>query len=132
MLLLNSQQCLLRVMNKLGLELQIVKQHLGEVRLQLRAQLARVAHDIGREQQHELVAREFLFREHLDGLLERLPLVSALLAEVLGPTVIEVAAVNDGVRADGPVAVGEVTRDVEAPVIATLDALKTYIHECCC
>ena len=119
-------------MNKLGLELQIVKQHLGEVRLQLRAQLARVAHDIGREQQHELVAREFLFREHLDGLLERLPLVSALLAEVLGPTVIEVAAVNDGVRADGPVAVGEVTRDVEAPVIATLDALKTYIHECCC
>ena len=123
-LLLYSVQRLLRVTNELGPELQIAEQYLGEVRLQPRAQLARVAHDIGREQQHDLVARETLFREQLDGFLKRLPTVSAVLAKVLGPAVIEVAAVNDGVGADAPVSVSEVPRDVEAPVIAALDALK--------
>ena len=121
---LYSVQRLLRVTNELGLELKIAEQRLGEVRLQPRAQLARVAHDVGREQQHDLVAREPLLREHLDGFLKRLPAVSALSAEALGPEVIEVAAVNDGVGADAPVAVGQVPRDVEAPVIAALDALK--------
>ena len=123
-LLLYSVQRLLRVTNELRLELQIAEQRLGEVRLEPRAQLARVAHDIGREQQHDLAAREPLLREHLDGFLKRLPAVSALLAEALGPAASEVTAVDDGVGADAPVAVGEVPRDVEAPVIAALDALK--------
>ena len=49
--------------------------------------------------------------------------MGALLAEVLVPAVVEVAAVDDGVGADGPVAVGEVSRDLESPVGASFDAL---------
>ena len=114
---------LLRVANELGLEPQIAEQRLGEVGLEARAQLARVAHDVGREEQHDLLARIPLLREQLDGFLERLPVVGALLDEVLVPAVVEVAAVDDGVGADGPVAVGEVPRDLESPVGASFDAL---------
>ena len=43
--------------------------------------------------------------------------------EVLVPAVVEVAAVDDGVGADGAVAVGEIPRDLESPVDAPFDAL---------
>ena len=123
MLPLYPVERLLRVANELGIEPQIAEQCLGEVGLEARAQLARVAHDVGREEQHDLSARITLLREQLDGFLERLPVVGALLAEVLVPAVVEVAAVDDGVGADGPVAVGEVPRDLESPVGASFDAL---------
>ena len=45
------------------------------------------------------------------------------MAKVLVPAVVEVATVDDGVGADGPVAVGEVPRDLESPVGASFDAL---------
>ena len=123
MLPLYPVERVLRVANELGLEPQIAEQRLGEVGLEARAQLARVPHDVGREEQHDLSARIALLREQLDGFLERLPVVGALLAKVLVPAVVEVAAVDDGVRADGPVAVGEVARDLESPVGASFDAL---------
>ena len=123
MLPLYPVERLLRVANELGLEPQIAEQRLGEVGLEARAQLARVAHDVGREEQHNLSARIPILREQLDGFLERLPVVGALLAEVLVPAVVEVAAVDDGVGADGPVAVGEVSRDLESPVGASFDTL---------
>ena len=123
MLPLYPVERLLRVANELGLEPQIAEQRLGEVGLEARAQLARVAHDVGREEQHDLSARIALFREQLDGFLERLPVVGALLDEVLVPAVVEVAAVDDGVGADGPVSVGEDPRDLESPVGASFDTL---------